>query len=199
MIFRRPRGAVVVSGWPRAASSSTSPRSVKSPLLILRASRPPGSPESAFGLRPPILPDATLPLSRKRRTYPIVVLALTPNSLAADCGTPLSPQPLPAASENRQSVSFPSVLTSIPVSMANQKIPRLGNPKSIRPNFIPLYASRGLVAAATKPPRHRSKRHGRTNPRGKPSGASSCLIASACQYERDASKREKFAARSVFW
>ncbi|MFG3594752.1 hypothetical protein [Bradyrhizobium sp. RDI18] len=41
------------------------------------------SPEIAFGPWPPILPGATLPVSRCRRTHPTAVLTATPSCLAA--------------------------------------------------------------------------------------------------------------------
>jgi hypothetical protein len=51
--------------------------------LILSNTQTWCSPEIAFGLWPPILPGATLPVWRCRRTHPMAVLIATPNCLAA--------------------------------------------------------------------------------------------------------------------
>src|SRR5262245_43033019 len=68
---------------PRSASSATSTRKVKSPSLILCKSHVRCRPEINFGLWPPILPGATLPVSRRSRTQLMAVLMLTPNCFAA--------------------------------------------------------------------------------------------------------------------
>jgi hypothetical protein len=68
---------------PRSANSATSPRMVKSFPSIRCKSQMRCSPAIAFGLWPPILPGATLPVFRNSRTRVITVLTPTPNRAAA--------------------------------------------------------------------------------------------------------------------
>jgi hypothetical protein len=130
---------------PRSASSTTSPRKVKSFSFVRSSNQARCSPAIAFGLCPPVCSGATLPVCRNRRTQRMAVLTPTPNCAAARWQTcrPSQPLRLPAR-EDRWNKVCPSMLASFPASMLNQ------NPESNQPNLTPLQLGSARVGERTR-------------------------------------------------